>query len=139
MDDRQAFWRALGLVVLPSLLVWVGVGCWYVMHLDRTESAWDAIGLFIFLALLPLPLAAWYYLRFRKGLTLEANMKSQTPGKIILSTVIFALMAVFSAWGKYPSSTPVRLLFILSYGGLSLVYLVRALNKIREARKAAQP
>lgn len=91
MTSRRAFWEAFATVCLPSLAVWTIVA--YLMK-SKIDLA-DGLPIYLFLAILPMPLAFPVYRRYLKG-TSRCTNKLSPPWGITLA-ILFAFVAIMHA------------------------------------------
>src|SRR5215472_5535364 len=93
VTPRRAFWEALATVFLPSLLVWTVLAYLLKSRLDLPYS--EALPIYFFLAVLPMPLFFPVYLRYLKGPSNGA--KELSPQVRIVCATMFAIVAIVQA------------------------------------------
>lgn len=93
MTPKRAFWEAFATVCLPSLILWT-----IFASLLRTKLNFpyaEALPIYFFLAMLPVPLAFPLYRRYLKGG--PRNAKTLSPKASIAMAILFAVVGTIHA------------------------------------------
>ena len=90
MTPRRAFWDAFATVCLPSLLVWTVLA--YLLKSKLNLSYSEALPIYFFLAVLPMPLFFPVYRRYLKGPS--SGAKELSPQVRIVCATAFAFVAI---------------------------------------------
>ena len=90
MTAKRAFWEAFATVCLPSLILWTIFA--YFMRTKLNLPYDEALPIYLFLAILPMPLAFPVYRRYLKGA--PRNTKTLSPRVNIALAMLFAVVGI---------------------------------------------
>lgn len=90
VTPRRAFWEAFATLCLPSLVAWTIVA--YLLKTKLSVPYAEAFPIYLFLAILPMPLALPVYRRYLSGTPRVA--KAGSPRVHITLAILFAAVAV---------------------------------------------
>ena len=93
MTPKRAFWEAFATVCLPSLILWTIVA--YFLRTKLNLPYDEALPIYLFLAILPMPLAFPVYRRYLKGT--PRDTKTLSPKANIALAVLFAVVGILHA------------------------------------------
>ena len=93
MTPKRAFWEAFATVCLPSLILWTIFA--YLLRTKLNLPYADALPIYLFLAILPMPLAFPVYRRYLKDA--PRNAKTLSPKASIALAILFAVVGVMHA------------------------------------------
>jgi hypothetical protein len=93
VTPKRAFWEAFATVCLPSLVLWTIFA--YLLRVKVNLSYAEALPIYLFLALLPMPLAFPLYRRYLKGT--PRNTKTLSPKANLVLAILFAVAGLTSA------------------------------------------
>lgn len=105
MTPKRALWEAFATVCLPSLILWTFFA--YLLRTKLNLPYAEALPIYLFLAILPMPLAVPVYRRYLKGAPRKANTPS--PKASIALAVLFAVVGVSGGVAKATSQPQGRL------------------------------
>ena len=93
MTPKRAFWEAFATVCLPSLIFWTIVA--YFLRTKLNLPYAEALPIYLFFAVLPMPLAFPVYRRYLKGT--PRNTKTLSPGVNVGLAILFAAVGIMHA------------------------------------------
>ena len=93
MTPKRAFWEAFATVCLPSLILWTIFA--YLLRTKLNFPYAEALPIYFFLAILPMPLAFPVYRRYLKGA--PRNAKTLSPKASIALAILFAVVGAMHA------------------------------------------
>jgi len=93
VTTKRAFWEAFATVCLPSLILWTIFA--YLLRTKLNLPYADALPIYLFLAVLPLPLAFPVYRRYLKDA--PRNAQTLSPKASIALAILFAVVGVMHA------------------------------------------
>jgi hypothetical protein len=93
VTPKRAFWEAFATVCLPSLVLWTIFA--YFLRWKLNLPYTEALPIYVFLALLPMPLAFPLYRRYLKGT--PRDTKTLSPRMNFALAVLFAVIAIMHA------------------------------------------
>ena len=93
MTSKRAFWEAFATVCLPSLLLWSVFA--YLLRSKLNLPYAEALPIYLFLAILPMPLAFPVYRRYLRGG--PRNTKTLSPKLNIALAILFAVVGILHA------------------------------------------
>jgi len=92
VTSKRAFWEAFATVCLPSLLLWTILG--YLLRSKLNLPYAEALPIYLFLAILPMPLAFPVYRRYLRG---TRHAKTLSPKLNIALAILFAVVGIIHA------------------------------------------
>jgi hypothetical protein len=95
MAPKRAFWEAFAKVCLRSLLVWTILA--YLLRSKLNLPYAEALPIYLFLAILPVPLAFPIYRRQLKGAS--GGAKQLSPQSYVVCATFFAFAAIMQGMG----------------------------------------
>ena len=95
MTPKRAFWEAFATVCLPSLLVWAILA--YLLRSKLNLAFAEVLPIYLFLAILPMPLAFPIYRRYLKGTS--GGAKQLSPQSYVVCATFFAFAAIMQGMG----------------------------------------
>ena len=93
MTPKRAFWEAFATVCLPSLILWTIFA--YLLRTKLNLPYAEALPIYLFLAILPMPLAFPVYRRYLKDA--PRNAKTLSPKASIALAILFAVVGAMHA------------------------------------------
>ena len=93
VTPKRAFWEAFATVCLPSLILWTIVA--YFLRTKLNLPYDEALPIYLFLVILPMPLAFPVYRRYLKGT--PRDTKTLSPKAAIALAVLFAVVGILHA------------------------------------------
>ena len=93
MTPRRAFWEAFATVCLPSAIIWTILA--YLLKSKLNLPYTDALPIYLFLAVLPVPLAFPVYRRYLKGTSRHG--KALSPRLNIALATLFGVVSILHA------------------------------------------
>ena len=131
MTPKRAFWEAFATVCLPSLIMWTIIA--YFLRLKLNLPYGDALPIYLFLAILPMPLAFPLYRRYLKG---TSRAKNLSPRVSIGLAILFAFVATVHAIQIPELVRSHRDSWDLVFHvGISVVWLIMSIEYFRRASK----
>lgn len=95
MTPKRAFWEAIATACLPSLIVWTILA--YLLRSKLNLPYAEALPIYLFLAILPMPLAFPIYRRYLKGTS--RGTKQLSPQSQLVCATSFAFVAIMQGMG----------------------------------------
>ena len=93
MTPKRAFWEAFATVCLPSLILWTVFA--YLLRSKLNLPYAKALPIYLFLAILPMPLAFPVYRRYLRGAPRDS--KTLSPKLNIALAIFFAVVGILHA------------------------------------------
>ncbi len=93
MTPKRAFWEAFATVCLPSLILWAILA--YLLRSKQSLPYDGALPIYLFLAILPMPLAFPVYRRYLRGT--HCNAKTLSPKLSLALAALFAVVGIMHA------------------------------------------
>ena len=93
MTPKRAFWEAFATVCLPSLILWTIFA--YLLRTKLNLPYAESLPIYLFLAILPMPLAFPVYRRYLKDT--PRNAKTLSPKASIALAILFAVVGAMHA------------------------------------------
>ena len=93
VTPKRAFWETFATVCLPSLILWTIFAYFLRTRLNLPYA--EALPIYLFLAILPMPLAFPVYRRYLKGA--PRTTKTLSPKVNIALAILFALVGIMHA------------------------------------------
>jgi uncharacterized membrane protein YhdT len=90
VTPKRAFWEAFATVCLPSLILWTVIA--YLLRSKLNLPYAEALPIYLFLAILPMPLAFPVYRRYLRGA--PRNAKTVSPKLNIALAILFAVVGI---------------------------------------------
>ena len=136
VTPKRAFWEAFATVCLPSLILWTVFA--YLLR-SRLNLPYDeALPIYLFLAILPMPLAFPVYRRYLRGAS--RNGKARSPKLNIAMAILFAVVGILHA-AELP-----RLLRthksgwdVVFHAAIATVWLIMSIEYVRRAATKQPP
>jgi hypothetical protein len=97
VTPKRAFWEAFATVCLPSLILWTIFA--YFLRTKLNLAYAEALPIYLFLAILPMPLTFPVYRRYLKGTS--RNTRKLSP-RLNFAAILFAVVGTMHA-GELPS------------------------------------
>ena len=135
MTPRRAFWEAFATVCLPSVVVWSILA--YVLR-AKLNPYGEVLPIYLFLAVLPMPLFFPLYRRYLKGTPRSSNVGS--AGLRVVLGILFAFVAIIHAM-QIPAllrghGSRWDLVF---QAGITGIWFLLSIDYFRRARKQPGP
>jgi hypothetical protein len=132
MTPKRAFWEAFATVCLPSLVLWTLFAYFLGTKLNLPYA--DVLPIYLFLAILPMPLAFPVYRRYLKDT--PRNTKRLSP------RVNIALAILFTAVGAMHATELPKILRshkniwdVIFHAGIATVWFAAGIQYVRRALK----
>jgi len=93
VTPKRAFWETFATVCLPSLILWTIFAYFLRWKLNLPYA--EAMPIYVFMAILPMPLAFPVHRRYRKGT--PRNTKTLSPRVNIALAILFAVVGIMHA------------------------------------------
>jgi hypothetical protein len=93
VTPKRALWEAIATVCLPSLILWTIFA--YVLRTKLNLGYGEALPVYLFLAILPMPLVFPVYRRYLKGN--PRDTKTLSPKASIALATLFAVVGIMHA------------------------------------------
>lgn len=136
MTPKRAFWEAFATVCLPSLIVWTILA--YLLRSKLNLPYAEALPIYLFLAILPMPLAFPLYRRYLKGTSRCA--KTLSPRLSIAMAILFAVVAIVHAI-QVPEllRSHKNLWDVVFHAAIATVWLIMSIEYFRRASRSSLP
>ena len=135
MTPKRAFWEAVATVCLPSLVAWTIVA--YLLEWKLNVSYAEALPIYLFLAILPMPLAFPVYRRYLKGT--PRNEKSLSPKVSIGLAILFAIVGIMHVTEIPGLVRSHKNWDILFHVAIAAVWLTMSVDYVRRATRKQPP
>ncbi|SPE18236.1 membrane hypothetical protein [Candidatus Sulfotelmatomonas gaucii] len=136
MTPKRAFWEVFATVCLPSLILWTVFA--YLLRSKLNLPYAEALPIYLFLAILPMPLAFPLYRRYLRGT--PRNAKTLSPKLSIALAILFAVVGILHA-AELP-----RLLRshkngwdVVFHAAIAMVWLIMSIEYVRRAATKQPP
>ena len=132
MHFREAF----ATVCLPSVILWTILA--YLLRSKLNLAYAEALPIYLFLVILPMPLAFPVYRRYLRGT--PRNAKTLSPKLNIALAVLFAVVGIMHA-----TEIPVlvrshnNVWDVVFHGAIATVWLIMSIEYVRRATKKQPP
>jgi hypothetical protein len=136
MTPKRAFWEAFATVCLPSLIVWTVLA--YLLRSKLSLPYADALPIYLFLAILPMPLAFPIYRRYLKGTS--RGVKTLSPRLNIALAILFAVVAIMHVI-QIPELLRSRKDFwdLMFHIAIATLWLIMSIEYSRRATRSSRP
>jgi hypothetical protein len=136
VTPKRAFWETFATVCLPSVILWTAFA--YFLRTRLNLPVGEALPIYLFLAVLPMPLAFPVYRRYLKGT--PRNAKTLSPKLNIAMATLFAVVGILHA-----ADLP-RLLRshkngwdVVFHAAIATVWLIMSIEYVRRAATKQPP
>jgi hypothetical protein len=132
VTPNRAFWEAFATVCLPSLVFWTIVA--YLLRAKLNLPIAEALPIYLFLAILPMPLALPVYRRHLKGT--PRSTKTLSPKVSIALAILFAVVGLMHAIELPELIRSHRNIWdVVFHTAIAVVWLTMSVEYVRRAKK----
>jgi len=136
VTPKRAFWEALATVCLPSLVLWTVFA--YLLRAKLNLSYAEALPIYLFLALLPMPLAFPVYRRYLKGI--PRNTKTLSPKANVALAILFAVVGIMHATELPELLRSHKSIWdVVFHAAIATVWVVMSIEYARRATRKQPP
>jgi ABC-type transport system involved in cytochrome c biogenesis permease subunit len=136
VTPKRAFWEAFATVCLPSLILWTILA--YILRSKLSLPYAEALPIYLFLAMLPMPLAFPLYRRYLRGA--PRNTKTLSPRLNLAMAFLFAVVGIMHTTeipGLLRSHKNVR--DVVFHVAIATVWLIMSVGYVRRATRKQPP
>ena len=131
MTPKRAFWETFATVCLPSLILWTAFA--YFLRTRLNLLVGEALPIYLFLAVLPMPLAFPVYRRYLKGT--PRNAKTLSPKMSLALAALFAVVGIMHATEIPELLRSHKSVWDVAFHvAIATVWLIMSIEYVRRAR-----